>query len=83
MQLGNTAARQSKGGLAVVCGWRKRKSYSSRTEDRRIPRSGFARVLADPVVASDWLALCLASKAATRILVYSYAKGTRPVFESK
>jgi len=37
------------------------------------------QVLADPVVTTDWLALCLASKAVTRILVYSYAKGAKPV----
>jgi hypothetical protein len=36
------------------------------------------QVLADPVVTTNWLALCLASKAATRILVYSYAKGAKP-----
>lgn len=36
------------------------------------------QVLSDPVIAADWLALCLASKVATRILVYSY-KGVRPV----
>jgi hypothetical protein len=37
------------------------------------------QVLTDPVITSDWLALCLASKAATRILIYSYAKGAKPV----
>jgi hypothetical protein len=37
------------------------------------------QVLADPVVTANWLALCLASKAATRILVYSYGKGGKPV----
>lgn len=36
------------------------------------------QVLADPVVTNNWLALCLASKAQTRILVYSYAKGAKP-----
>jgi hypothetical protein len=36
------------------------------------------QVLADPVVTTNWLALCLSSKAATRILVYSYAKGAKP-----
>ena len=36
-------------------------------------------VLADPVIASKWLALCLASKSATRILVYGYTKGAKPV----
>jgi len=37
------------------------------------------QVLADPVIASNWLALCLASKLATRILVYGYTKGAKPV----
>jgi len=37
------------------------------------------QVLADPVVTNNWLALCLASKAETRILIYSYAKGAKPV----
>jgi hypothetical protein len=37
------------------------------------------QVLADPVIASNWLALCLASKSATRILVYGYTKGAKPV----
>lgn len=37
------------------------------------------QVLSDPVISADWLALCLASKTATRILVYSYAEGVRPV----
>ena len=36
------------------------------------------QVQADPVVTNDWLALCLASKVETRILVYSYAKGAKP-----
>ena len=36
-------------------------------------------VLFDPVIAAKWLAVCLASKAATRILVYSYAKGAKPI----
>jgi hypothetical protein len=36
-------------------------------------------VLADPVIASNWLALCLASKSGTRILVYGYTKGAKPV----
>ena len=37
------------------------------------------QVLSDPVIAANWLAVCLASKATTRILVYSYEKGSRPV----
>jgi hypothetical protein len=37
------------------------------------------QVLSDPVISADWLALCLTSKTATRILVYSYAEGVRPV----
>jgi hypothetical protein len=37
------------------------------------------QVFADPVIASNWLALCLASKLATRILVYGYTKGAKPV----
>jgi hypothetical protein len=37
------------------------------------------QVLADPVIASNWLALCLASKLATRILVYGYTKGAKAV----
>ena len=37
------------------------------------------QVLADPVIASNWLALCLASKSATRILVYGYTKGAKPI----
>jgi len=37
------------------------------------------QVLADPIVATNWLALLLASKAETRILVYSYGKGAKPV----
>jgi len=37
------------------------------------------QVLADPVIASNWLAVCLASKLATRILVYGYTKGAKPV----
>jgi len=36
------------------------------------------QILSDPVVTTNWLALCLSSKAATRILVYSYAKGAKP-----
>ncbi|PYT77293.1 MAG: hypothetical protein DMG40_24205 [Acidobacteria bacterium] len=37
------------------------------------------QVVADPVVTTNWLALCVASQAAERILVYSYAKGAKPV----
>jgi hypothetical protein len=37
------------------------------------------QVLADPVIPSNWLALCLASKSATRILVYGHTKGAKPV----
>lgn len=37
------------------------------------------QVLFDPLIAANWLAVCLASKAATRILVYSYTKGAKPV----
>lgn len=37
------------------------------------------QVLADPVIASNWLALCLASKATTRIMVYRYTKGAKPI----
>ena len=36
-------------------------------------------VLFDPVIAANWMAVCLGSKAATRILVYSYAKSAKPV----
>jgi hypothetical protein len=36
------------------------------------------QVLADPVVTTNWLALCLSSRASTRILLYRYAKGTKP-----
>ena len=36
-------------------------------------------VLGDPVIVSNWLALCLASKSATRILIYGYSKGAKPV----
>jgi hypothetical protein len=35
--------------------------------------------LFDPLIAVNWLALCLASKAETRILVYGYSKGAKPV----
>src|SRR6266404_1568628 len=37
------------------------------------------RVLTDPIIAANWAAICLGSKNLTRILVYSYARGTRPV----
>ncbi len=37
------------------------------------------QVLADPVIASNWLALCLASKSATLIQAYGYTKGAKPV----
>jgi MoxR-vWA-beta-propeller ternary system domain bpX6 len=36
------------------------------------------QVLGDPVVTTNWLALCLSSRASTRILLYRYAKGTKP-----
>ena|SRR5947207_2316173 len=41
------------------------------------------QVLADPVIASNWLALCLASKSATRILVYGIPKVRNRSSESK
>ena len=37
------------------------------------------QVLTDPVIAASWLALCLVSKSAARILVYSYAKSAKPI----
>jgi hypothetical protein len=37
------------------------------------------QVKADLVVAANWLAVCVGSKAATRVLVYSYAKEAKPV----
>src|SRR6267143_2562265 len=37
------------------------------------------QVLADPVITANWLALSLAFKSATRILVYSYSKGPKPI----
>jgi hypothetical protein len=37
------------------------------------------QILTDPVITAHWLALCLASKVATRILIYGYAKGVKPV----
>ena len=33
----------------------------------------------DPVIAANWVAVCVASKAATRTLVYSYSKDAKPV----
>jgi hypothetical protein len=44
-----------------------------------LPLGTDEQVLSDPVIAAGWLALCLASTVATRILVYSYAEGVRPV----
>jgi hypothetical protein len=36
-------------------------------------------VLTDPVIAPNWAAICLGSNKLTRILIYSYGRGTRPV----
>jgi hypothetical protein len=37
------------------------------------------QALADPVLASNWLALCLASKPVMGILIYGYTNGANPV----
>lgn len=54
-----------------------RKSSGSWTEFSNLETD--EQILTDPVITSGWLALCLASKAATRVLIYSYAKGAKPV----
>lgn len=44
-----------------------------------LPLSQGEEVLCEPILAGNWLALCVTSKALTRVLVYSYAKTVKPI----
>lgn len=44
-----------------------------------LPLAADEQVQADPVVVANWVALCVGSKARTRVLVYSYSKSAKPV----